>query len=592
MVQVIAVDLDAYGVVFPRDGVGMVAGQPFLELEPVEPFTCSPGSKDVQLANIRRTLEVALLNSHGAQKTHFTLFPECSIPGPDGIAVIDDALAEPRWPVGTVVMGGVDGLTKAQFTGLAESGSTHFDSDNNSLDRIQAHEWINCSVTWVKAQDGTVRRWLQPKINPAWVEINVPHQALFRGNSVYVFQGRRDGGAFYRFCSLICADWIGSDAGQKLWHRVMMGLAAQHQGELSFSWMFVLQYNPKPSHPSFLNEVVAFFDQTIVPNVFRGNACLVMVNAAGRKTPGVVTQYGATAVLFSQQTLFAPTDSSPTVSNGGQRYRKSTLLAACRDSFFREQGACVHSFFQANPASLQPGAAAKTPALSRAYVYPLGDYVGARAPSTLVPASIKWFNDQLDTTESLATRYNTAPLSPLAANAHDHNVQCLRGISSLIVESAVRLSSPASKKYADDWVDSEVNGVEHLLHTTAILKASNVLEAVNCHPTHGTILVNGKQTDLIAVRGQTHEQCIEYAKSQFTPGRRSVVVVTRDVDNTHWDKRFGSFLETPSTDIVERSITDPDGGVRHVGYAALLDAFRHSGTADQMKETIDVAING
>src|SRR5712692_5680657 len=100
--------------------------------------------------------------------------------------------------------------------------------------------------------------------------------------------------------------------------------------------------------------------------------CLVFANSAGKSVAGQTDQYGNTSLIFSRQTLFADPKCYATFCNGGSRLRSSTLLSAYRDILFRERGACIHSFSQVNPNSLNAGAAGKTIAVQRAFVFPLG----------------------------------------------------------------------------------------------------------------------------------------------------------------------------------------------------------------------------
>jgi hypothetical protein len=158
-------------------------------------------------------------------------------------------------------------------------------------------------------------------------------------------------------------------------------LAEATQLELSLSWVFVIQSNQKPSHDTFLTEVSSFFDQKTAPRVRRDRACLLFANSAGKPTPGKANEYGNTSLVFPPQTLFKQTYCSPTFSNGGPRFRSSTLLSAYRDFVFRERGACIHSFLQVNPNSLSAGAAGRTIAIENAFVFPLDGTIDRRVPS-------------------------------------------------------------------------------------------------------------------------------------------------------------------------------------------------------------------
>ena len=139
---------------------------------------------------------------HGAAKTHFTVFPEYSIPGLDGMALIDAAVSDANWQPGTIVIGGSDGLSKADFSTLVATRNTHLDEEHNALGRIADHEWINCGITWVKAANGNVERWLQPKLSRASLQQDVPCRDMFLGKSVFSFKGLLNNGRQFRFCTL------------------------------------------------------------------------------------------------------------------------------------------------------------------------------------------------------------------------------------------------------------------------------------------------------------------------------------------------------------------------------------------------------
>ena len=94
------------GVIFPSQQIKMVAMQPHVHLTDTEPFRWPDGEKEKQIVGIKRTLEIAK-----NKQAHFTLFPEYSIPGLDGVGAIDEVIANNDWPNNTIIIGGVDGLS-------------------------------------------------------------------------------------------------------------------------------------------------------------------------------------------------------------------------------------------------------------------------------------------------------------------------------------------------------------------------------------------------------------------------------------------------------------------------------------------------
>ena len=217
MIRIETVDLRQRRIRFPNNRVGMVLAQPYLpntHLTGTEPYRFTDQAKPRQILAIARTLEVALQAPHGLQKTHFTVFPEYSIPGADGIAEIERVLGSDCWPIGSVVIGGTDALTRDEYRHLVEQHSTHVDEACNGAGAVPKNRWVNCAVTWIKSAD-SVERWIQPKLHPAWDEIDVRCEQMFRGGSVFLFSGRLETDSTpFQFATLICYDWIASIGGQ------------------------------------------------------------------------------------------------------------------------------------------------------------------------------------------------------------------------------------------------------------------------------------------------------------------------------------------------------------------------------------------
>lgn len=596
MIKVETVDLASRGIELPSDRVGMVIAQPYLTLTNHEPYKCIETAKQAQLAVLSETLTVARTPTHDSPITHFTIIPEYSIPGVDGVALIDAALNEERWPRGTIVIGGTDALSKAEFQALAKANHTHVDAEQNGSDTILDSEWINCCITWIKSADGTVERWLQPKLSRAWPEQDISNQEMFLGKSAFTFKGPLNNGTQYRFSTLVCFDWIAILGDKKAWRWVLDGLqqqAAQAGAEqISLSWFFVIQHNRRPSHDSFLSEVSDFFDQTLFPSVRRERTCLIFANTAGKAVPGASEVFGATSAVFAGQTLFTDPKCHPTFSNGGARFRSSTLLSAHRDTFFRESGACIHSFSQVNPSSLNAGAAGKTIALDHAFVFPLGNVVDPRAPRAAVPASVKWLNDELDVIPSLNVQYPGVALAGQMTVAHQQSVYALRYLRGQSIDHAVRLAACGSgAAHADEWAVTERAAVEHLVHTLDIIGVAFQPLTIGADPAHATVAMDNQPVDLLAIRGGSHEACIEHSRSFIPLPRRPVLLVSRDPDNTAWKRRFGSFLATENAAPgEERKFTDPEAGSLHLGYEKLLDVFRTSSTTASVQERINAEL--
>lgn len=598
MIHISRVDLTQRGILLPHDGVGMVIAQPHLTLTQQEPYRTAPADKPKLLANLSATLAVSLAAPHQAQKTHFTIFPEYSIPSLDGVDLIDAALADQQWPTGTIVIGGIDALSKIDFACLADRAGSHLDNEHNAIEQIGDGEWINCAVIWTKAGNGTVERWLQPKLWPAWQEQTISYQNMYRGKSIFSFKGNLSNGQKYRFSSLICFDWIATIGTKRSWRWALDDLGIQAgEGELALSWMFVIQCNSAPSHATFMGEVASFFDGTIVPNVRRDRTCLVFANSAGKPVPGQCAEYGGTSVVFSQHTLFKEMASRPTVSKGGQRFRGNSLLTPFRDTYFREKGACIHSFVQINPDSVAAGAANRSFAVDRPFVFPLAASADPRTPSNLVPACVKWINDELDDVTSLSDFQPAGDLGARADAAHATSIQEFRALSAPSCDKVIRLATArdgqtsargATEHDADAWDADERDALSHVVHTLDLLAMCGEAAASDQDPGHATVSVGGKTLDLLAVRGKTHDQCHKYAKAKFTPNtRRQTILITRDRDNSPRKRRSGNILQANEPKLGdERKITDPDSAIIHVDYQGLVAAFIDAATIEELSQKV------
>ena len=147
MIEVKEISLN---ITLPDNGIGMVIMQPFVELCDDEPYHWQNDKKVKQIERIIRTLEIAKQADHGCEKTHFTVFPEYAIPGLEGVRKIQEILERSSWKDGTIVVGGVDGLTKKEYSTLCNEGMTQEVHKNNKAEKVRDDQWVNCCITWEK----------------------------------------------------------------------------------------------------------------------------------------------------------------------------------------------------------------------------------------------------------------------------------------------------------------------------------------------------------------------------------------------------------------------------------------------------------
>jgi hypothetical protein len=600
MVSVIEIDLGALGVKLPRGEVAMVVAQPFADIEVdfshEEPFTWTAASKVRALEYIDTTLAVSLQAPQGAEKTHFTVFPECMLPGLEGVDRITTAMHATTWPAETVVIGGVDGLTKEQFAKLVAMPGATFDSEGNSLGYIHDHHWVNCVVIWAKLPSGEVRSWVQPKLDPAFVEQDVTRMSMYRGRSVFVFKGNYSNVvASFRFATFLCYDWIGHNGGKRLWEWLLEGLTAVAGPagvQLPLTWLFVPQCNPTPSHASFMGQVAPFYDSTKYTGVNRDETCLVMANIAGKAKPGRAERFGQSAVIVMPNRFSKPT-CQPTYCNGGNPLRGGTPLENFLDALFRERGACIHSFLVAHPASLPPGSAGRRFAVREAMVHPFNGLVDPRAPGSVVPAVVKWVNDELDDPEkSLATKYHAAPLNPAVGDAHTRTVAELRVLKPFGLEETVKFASmSASKRSPDEWASVESQSMKHILHTFSILDVAQYPRTFHGQGAQATIQNGNSSMEVIAVIGASHEDCDKHVRERLPEHKGKLVLVSRDEDNNSWDPRLRSIYDqVPDEPTEEAKITQPTSAIVRVGYKDLLDAYRSAANEAALKGMLDAKL--
>lgn len=591
MVAIENIDLAAKGITFPFGRIGVIVAQPFLSLSDHEPFRCSAGAVTSQLATIRRTLDIAKQNPHGQAKTHFTIFPEYSIPGLPGVALISEVLADATWPVGTVVIGGVDALTKAEYTALSQQPHTFFNAQKNGPGEVKNSEWVNCAVIWAKSPDGTVEKWLQPKLHPAWPEQNVSYSEMFEGRSIYIFHGKLENDLNYRFSILTCFDWIATIDAKLLWLQVLEDLQRQSQtiggAEVTLSWFFVIQRNMWPNHHTFLGQIPPFYNEATLPSVRRDRACLVFANCAGKAKPGKAVNFGGNSLVLSGQTLFEKPTCALTFSAGGMKFRASNVLAPYYDIYFREAGACIMAFAQVHPGSIQAGAANKTVAVEHAQLFSIDGSNDPRTPSGPVPASVKWLNDELDDLPRLSSLFPGVAMEAKADGAHAPTVAKLRLVEGGAIADLLAASLPEKVKDADQWGAHELGALELLVFSLEALATGFEVHPATAGQPVSSMLVEGNRLPVISVKGMTHRDCIEHVEATMARGSTRMLVITKDRENTPWNNREGSFLARPVPGAgKEGKITDPVGNVIHLSFQDLLTIYRTSANENEVAEAV------
>ncbi|MHB1167303.1 MAG: hypothetical protein ACYC0N_02045, partial [Carboxydocellales bacterium] len=285
-------------------------------------------------------------DSFGGRGAIFTLFPEYSIPGLAGASVIDGRITNEAWPNESVIIAGIDGLNKAEYNSLCQELEVNV-SPSNAPDSVPDAQWVNCCITWIKDQDGRVRKWVQPKIRPSWPEKRVTCHDMFCGSTVYIFKARYTQNYYpCNFFTLICYDWVAALSGTTVCDEVLNQLNNEWFGTPTpLHWVFVIQHNPEPNHPLFLNSTYRFLtDSNAYPFVERKEAVVLHANTAVSVRPSRSGAGAFTSCIFSPSVQLDFTACRPTVSMHTRNLRGNDNLLRCKDVVFREMGECIHLF--------------------------------------------------------------------------------------------------------------------------------------------------------------------------------------------------------------------------------------------------------
>ena len=117
------------------------------------------------------------------------------------------------------------------------------------------------------------------------------------------------------------------------------------------------------------------------------------------------------------------------------------------------------------------------------------------------------------------------------------------------------------------------------------------LVSVGENKVHGVIFWKGQYFDVMAVRGPTHQTCVDHVTAKHgRRQRRHLLLVSRDTENTPLDRRAESILRTrDSAPRVERRYTDGRSPSYHVGYQNLIVILGSARTANDVAEKLYVS---
>lgn len=592
------VEFEDLDIRIPANGYGLLLAQPHVELSANEPFRWEGARRQVQLEAVSRVLALATQPPLAVGPIHFTVFPEFSIPGLDGIARIEEAMAAGRWSTGTVVIAGIDGLTKAEYEQLCNAPMTRV-ATANAPANIAANQWVNCCVVFVKAGDGQVSRWIQPKLAPAELEWRTSYSKMFPGQVVHVFRAEYDNQSPFMFFAMICFDWIARSNGHLRWREVLDAIdvrAREAGGIFPISAVFIPQHNEEPSHNLFLQSTVEFLSHPgQYASVKRDGTCAVLfANTAGRSDPGKCDKYGRSAIVYSMGSFGKCDFCPPSYSASGGVLRKTNALGNCIDVIFREWGECIHVCKVIPPQFLDRSAAGKSPPLSDAHVFRLREgVIDPRLPDAPVVAAGKWVHDELDEIHNRpgsAPAYRHQQLRALMTGTHVQNRDQLRSVSGEVLAKRMHLAG-VTELMPDLWGPAELDALEHMVNTLDIIGLGRgPLDLCGCL-LHGVVSTLPQRVELLAVRRETYEDCKKAADRHVAESRSKTVVVCRDAANSVFLPEFVSAITQPPAQDGGEDLLNADVGLVFKGYQDILTCYITSQTEAALQEALDAHLN-
>ncbi|MDP2940517.1 MAG: hypothetical protein Q8O13_10695 [Candidatus Omnitrophota bacterium] len=590
-------------VTVPETGLCISQMQPFVELVGSEPYRWQQDKKSQQLDRISRFMNIAM-GFDDTGKSHFTVLPEYSIPGIEGIEKVNQFLTDVSWASETIVIGGVDGLSKNEYTTICNN-TISIVSPDNAPNQIADGKWINCCITWVKDRNGDVRRWIQPKLSPSWSERRITHSEMFCGRSVNLFTIKFTNNTECKFFSLICFDWIGAinGAGNGVFEVLnkINQLWQASNSKKDINLVFVLQCNDEPNHRNFLENACNYFeDRRTNPFITRDQSILLFMNTAGLDKPGKTSRYGFSSLIASPLSPFDNNNCCPLCfSSDTTKLRNSDNLGRCEEALFRENGACFHLFNFRPPSFIPTNPGNRCLFLDEAKVYSIDDGIDdPRVPGGPVAASIKWVNDEIDTIEPITLRIQNYHVQREVNQSHENLSKEIRKVTAehlckYVQYSYCKYTNSDDKivpviHFVDKWDDGEKVGLQTVIKTLSIIGTCNTLN-ISGATGHSTMTIGTNVIDIIVVHGgKDHKECLEYGKKFLPSPARYAIVITKDLEDTLLDAKTDRSILNNQEPFSERgpNITNPDDRFIHRGYQNIKECYRGATSVDNLKEQL------
>ena len=159
------------------------------------------------------------------------------------------------------------------------------------------------------------------------------------------------------------------------------------------------------------------------------------------------------------------------------------------------------------------------------------------------------------------------------------------------LEEVVRLATPGSPENPDEWSGCQGDGFCHVVRSLQIVAMGAKLVSVGVDKVHGVVCWKGRCFDVMAVKGWTHQTCVDHVVAKYgRRQRRHLLLVSRDAENTLLDRREESILRTRDPALsAERRYTDGRNPSYHLGYQNLIEFLASAKTANEVAEQLYVS---
>jgi hypothetical protein len=170
-------------------------------------------------------------------------------------------------------------------------------------------------------------------------------------------------------------------------------------------------------------------------------------------------------------------------------------------------------------------------------------------------------------------------------------VNSLRWLPAEALNRTILIASPNAANSPDRWNATQSRAIKHVLQTFSILEAAQYPAVFHGKGAQATINIGELGIEVVAVIGQSHEECDRHIIDKLPSHRGQLLVVSRDDDNDSWDPRMRSILDQGDMSEKELNITDPTSAFIRVGYRDIWDAYKSATNNLALKEAIDAAIS-